>query len=363
MLQAKCTFGKVELRNVAHAQLLPMLPQMGYFAVVGAAPSSHKIIVDIDASLASWSIERLLAGDGKQAAQMQRQPTELELGVLSFLLLQVLQFFGSNLEGGQELVLTLDRLLGTSAALAPLLGEDTDYVQLGLRLQLDGRAGYVRLLLPASLVTGFFGTRIGDQHTHPEELALVRRCLEALPQRRIQARVIGARLQLSKEEIANVDVGDIIILENHQLKWTPELVTGNVDIRIGNGRNGGLEARLYDDLNETRLEITRIIVQHHAEGAPMAEHSETNEQANADNLGETEGLLRDVDASVAVELGRLHLTTAQIVRLRTGQVLRLARAAQDPVDLVVGGKLFARGDLIEVDGELGVRLTHVTGTP
>lgn len=81
-----------------------------------------------------------------------------------------------------------------------------------------------------------------------------------------------------------------------------------------------------------------------------------------DNLAETEGLLRDVDASVAVELGRIRMTTAQVIRLRKGQMLRLARSPTDPVDLVVNGKLFAKGELIEVDGELGVRLTQLNAT-
>ena len=80
-----------------------------------------------------------------------------------------------------------------------------------------------------------------------------------------------------------------------------------------------------------------------------------------DNLEETEGLLRDVEAPIVIELGRLQMNTAQVIRLKAGQILRLPRGATDPVDLVVNDKVFARGELIEVDGELGVRLVQVTG--
>ena len=72
--------------------------------------------------------------------------------------------------------------------------------------------------------------------------------------------------------------------------------------------------------------------------------------------------VRDVPAPVVVELARLKMSTNQVVRMRAGQVLRLPRGPNDPVNLVVNGKLFARGELIEVDGELGVRLTQVSGT-
>ena len=81
-----------------------------------------------------------------------------------------------------------------------------------------------------------------------------------------------------------------------------------------------------------------------------------------DNLVQTEGLLRDVPAPVVVELGRIRLNTSQVVRLRVGQILRLPRGPNDPVNLVVNGKLFARGELIEVDGELGIRLVQVAGS-
>ncbi len=87
------------------------------------------------------------------------------------------------------------------------------------------------------------------------------------------------------------------------------------------------------------------------------------EGAPGENLAETEGLLRDVAAPVVVELGRIRLNAAQVVRLKKGQVLRLARGPTDPVDLVVNGKLLGRGELVEVDGELGVRLIHVVGAP
>ena len=98
------------------------------------------------------------------------------------------------------------------------------------------------------------------------------------------------------------------------------------------------------------------------DGADKAKSGESKAaDAPADNFEGTAGLLRDVSAPVVVELGRLRLNAAQVTRLRAGQIIRLPRGPNDPVDLVVNGKLFARGELIEVDGALGVRLQQIVG--
>ena len=90
-------------------------------------------------------------------------------------------------------------------------------------------------------------------------------------------------------------------------------------------------------------------------------HDAQAAEQTIDNLEQTEGLLGDVPAPVVVELGRLRMTTAQVIRLKQGQVLRLPRAPADPVDLVVNGKIFGKGELVEIDGELGIRLLSLTG--
>ena len=42
--------------------------------------------------------------------------------------------------------------------------------------------------------------------------------------------------------------------------------------------------------------------------------------------------------------------------LRPGQVIELSRSPGEPVDLVVAGKRIGKGELVEIDGELGVRI-------
>lgn len=75
-----------------------------------------------------------------------------------------------------------------------------------------------------------------------------------------------------------------------------------------------------------------------------------------DNLGETESLLKDIPMPVVIELGRIKTTAGDIINLRAGQILELRRAPSDPVNITVNGKLVGKGELVEVEGELGVRV-------
>ena len=67
-------------------------------------------------------------------------------------------------------------------------------------------------------------------------------------------------------------------------------------------------------------------------------------------------MLDDVTVSMVVELGRVNVSATDILGLRAGQIIELVRSHKDPVDLVVDGKRVGQGELVEIEGELGVRI-------
>lgn len=70
-------------------------------------------------------------------------------------------------------------------------------------------------------------------------------------------------------------------------------------------------------------------------------------------------LLADVQVELAVEIGRVKLPLRDLLSLSPGAVLELDRAADAPVDVLVNGCLVARGEVVVIDGEFGVRVTAV----
>jgi flagellar motor switch protein FliN/FliY len=79
------------------------------------------------------------------------------------------------------------------------------------------------------------------------------------------------------------------------------------------------------------------------------------EQAAARNLD----LLLDIPLDVTVELGATRLPLRELLALAAGSVVELGRLANEPLDVLVNGRLVARGEAVMVNEKFGVRLTDV----
>ena len=69
-------------------------------------------------------------------------------------------------------------------------------------------------------------------------------------------------------------------------------------------------------------------------------------------------LAEDVELTLAAELGRLRLSLAHASTYEVGSVLRLGKPVGAEVDLTLAGRLVGRGELLNIDGELGVRVSQ-----
>ncbi len=70
-------------------------------------------------------------------------------------------------------------------------------------------------------------------------------------------------------------------------------------------------------------------------------------------------LLMDVDLPVSIELGRTKMAIADILALGPGSVVELNKLAGEPVDLLVNYKVVARGEVVVVDENFGLRVTQL----
>jgi flagellar motor switch protein FliN/FliY len=69
--------------------------------------------------------------------------------------------------------------------------------------------------------------------------------------------------------------------------------------------------------------------------------------------------LHDVPVELAVEIGRTSMTIGETLELGPGSIVSLNRLAGEPVDLLVNGRPIARGEVVVVDEEFGLRVTEI----
>lgn len=89
-----------------------------------------------------------------------------------------------------------------------------------------------------------------------------------------------------------------------------------------------------------------------AQFVPLGSTSQIRSASNID-------LLQDVPLPVTVELGRTTMLVREILGLGPGSIIELDRAAGEMVDVMVNGKLIARGEVVVIDENFGVRITEI----
>src|SRR5579862_9333346 len=72
--------------------------------------------------------------------------------------------------------------------------------------------------------------------------------------------------------------------------------------------------------------------------------------------------LSAVPVDLTVEMGRTRMTVGETLELRQGSIITLNRMAGEPVDLLVNGTAIARGEVVVIDEQFGLRVTEVLGT-
>ena len=73
-------------------------------------------------------------------------------------------------------------------------------------------------------------------------------------------------------------------------------------------------------------------------------------------------MLLDVNVTLSVELGRTKMTIKDLMALNKGSIISMAKEVTEPMDLMVNGTLIARGDVVESEGQFGLRLLDIVST-
>ncbi len=102
----------------------------------------------------------------------------------------------------------------------------------------------------------------------------------------------------------------------------------------------------------------------------QVEHTEEQPKAPGAAAGAEQGnaggwnidLLLDVELPISVSFGHAEMQLKDVLKLGSGSVIELDKAVNDPVTITVNDKTVAKGEVVMVDGNYGVRILEVEST-
>jgi flagellar motor switch protein FliN/FliY len=95
----------------------------------------------------------------------------------------------------------------------------------------------------------------------------------------------------------------------------------------------------------------------HAADGSLPDYAELLPGAESGEVGLS--MLLDLTLPISIELGRTKMTVQEILRLGRGSVIQLERLAGEPIDVYVGDRRFAEGEVVVIDEHYGIRITRV----
>jgi type III secretion system YscQ/HrcQ family protein len=293
-----------------------------------SAPAGRAALLVIDAGLAPRVARRALGVEAAAELPAPRALTVAEQGALGFLVAALLEGSPLRVEG------FADGEPGDAAALFP----DPWVLAIEARVRTPVGDGWARLLAPE---------RLRVRTPLPRQVGSVLARRERLAHAKVALRMEVGRTRLDRADFAGLAVKDVVLFEN----FGPRPPFGG-PLELSLGR-GSFAAHLGGD-GLTILEPFRL-------GARTMDKPNEPGKSEGDRSdeGATDALLRELPVEVVCELGRVTMTGRELLEVRPGAVIPVGRPLAGPVDLTVGGRVVARGELVDVEGEIGVRVTQV----
>jgi type III secretion system YscQ/HrcQ family protein len=299
---------------------------------VTLARGERRAVVVGDAAFAVALCGRVLSGAPELPAP--RPLTAAEEGVVALL---ALTWIGAGCHCATDAVRTSDEQGGPwlhgvaqDVVRAAAVFADPWVIVLDVQARVGSLAGTVHVLLPEALVTAAPLTPISGL-----------RRLELCP---VRCHVELGRGLVPAAQVAALAAGDVVMLDD--LRLHPER-GGPAQLRAG---HLVFPLRVAPDGVAMVADAPREVSS--CEGDPMPE--------NPTGVPSSERLAA-LEVEVAAEIGRVVLSGREIAGLAPGAVVELRRPLGGPVDLLVHGRLVARGELVDVDGEVGVRVVEGVG--
>lgn len=336
------------------------------FINLAVEPEAARLTFALPINFAVRLIDCVLGGSGESTDETQhRELAVVEQAVIEFICLNIVQQFNREAESN---LFRFDSLTNTPPAWLPSdVSARAESAARGVLL-------VTRIILaPATecLARGFVPSatlRALDVSTNK----MLRR--QNFAQRRMRAQAFKAlvadvnlRLRvgetsLSAADLTEIERGDVVLLTQVYAD------SGYVLVFAGDGDNVQLTGRLhvasganqpYALLLEKINSSKPMTLKERWQMKESSEEAPTPDDQGDDEIAESAARLENLMLTLHVEFAARRISLEELAGLEPNQIIELGCRATDPVELIVDERAIARGELIDIEGRLGVRITHV----
>jgi flagellar motor switch/type III secretory pathway protein FliN len=167
--------------------------------------------------------------------------------------------------------------------------------------------------------------------------------LERLGELRLRVPWVAALSSIALELLESLQVGDVWLPGAGA--WVAAGEAGEAGVLVPAGSRRGIPVR---------VQAGRTVL-----GAEIVAVPEEVEVSMSQEDSELERVVGETPVVVRLELGAIEMSAAEWAALRPGDVLASGRRVEEAVSLRSAGREIARGELVEIEGEIGVRITQV----
>ncbi len=367
---ADCSVVSVAEANLNEAfQKLNDSPKV--FLTIGTQ-AEYTAVAALNVELASALIDSILDGQGAQVGN-RRSLSPVETTISEFLAANVLS--------------EINDLLGDSMLVLQSVGSEASFsfepfergAEILLKIETGSASGVINLFAPPRFL------RFLDKAQNPLFSKKTER--KSLKDFEKIAPALDLRLQigttfLDADSLLYLEPDDIVLIEQPQTNFVLDNFGGNLQIFAGRGTNvrlrgivensdftGKLNFRIEDILSEEarrRFKPAKFKMDEKENDLTPEinfESDSTADEAPDEELSDEQiaPSLENVQVALRVEIAGDKISLRELQNLRVGQIIALGASPSDPVRLVTDNndEPIATGELVEIEGQLGVRLTKV----
>lgn len=365
----KCRLASAAEVNLAEAVgRRAQTPQV--FLTLGCQPENAQAVIALNADFASSVIDLILGGQAADFAE-PHDLSPIENVIIEFLGINILSEINDWL--GQP-VLCLQKVTGEIPVIFDSFERGAESV-FGLNFNRFG--GTVTVFSAWSFLDGLDKTQ--NPLFEKKSSDIQKQTFEKI------ALKLGLRLPigttyLGADNLLYLEPDDVVLIEEPENAWTGDGFSGNLQVYVGSGKNFLLNGTSAPDdaTDELTFKINEIFSreERHKLTATQLKMDETEteeieiDEDAAEESEQTDEAAAEIDNAVAlsnvlvnlrVEIAGGKISLNELQNLRSGQIIALGCRATDPVRIVTDSsdQPIAAGELTDVEGKLGVRVTRV----